>query len=378
MNITPLALGIFMLVAVLITFVVVPLLGTTLLWLTSKLWRFGDRTFKSSFKAFLVVLGVMLAMVWVTQILFVKDFGQLAQSSPQSFVWFLLACFVLGTIVGIIAIKKFFQESLAKSIGAAITFSVFSGISFFIIITIITVAIVFFKGPASFQNNEQLNKTEISSQTPSSSATMTIKSGGAIGFTLEKSPADAVRWLLQVKCPNGVGGLVVPVVDGKAVAEEIIQCNNEKTLLQSPITFQAKFTNLTYGDKTATILSKTFDSMGKFLNEETLSVTVKGNIDAVIEATVSNARVVAEIYFDGNGESYAGVCASTKSIPNYKNVSATYNELQSLSGSVVCKDSQTAWAMSAQLKDNPSKYFCVDTTGATIERSSAITTTSCK
>lgn len=103
----------------------------------------------------------------------------------------------------------------------------------------------------------------------------------------------------------------------------------------------------------------------------------KSNMDTNIEVGLSGIRVSAELYYDGNKKSYAGVCRSTNPAYTYKNI-AIEKILEEFSGLVVCKDSQTAWAMSAQMNANPSQYMCSDSTGALTIRNSPITTTDCK
>ena len=103
----------------------------------------------------------------------------------------------------------------------------------------------------------------------------------------------------------------------------------------------------------------------------------KSNLDTNIQVGLSGIRVSAELYYDGNKKSYAGVCRSTNPAYTYKNI-AIEKILEEFSGLVVCKDSQTAWAMSAQMNANPSQYMCSDSTGALTIRNSPITTTDCK
>lgn len=386
MTITPTALAIFMLVAVLMTFVVAPLLGTTLLWLTSKLWRFENRTFKNSFKVTLIILGVMLATVLIFQTLFIKDsFGQFAQSSPQSFLWFMFGSFLIGIIVGIIAIKKFFQESLARSIGASITFFVFIGILFAITI----VAVVVISGQSSstqtsVQNNNVVTTQGITSGSSPEQAitakatTLTSREKGV--FVVSKYPSNAVSWTLRLDCPTGiVGGM--QSVDGSSASlvGGVVNCNQDIALDKDPyakyptqIIFVMQFINQGKIDQVVNIVSKTFDSTGTLLNQSTLPITVQINTDAVIQNTVVNSATSAEIYYGNNGSSYAGVCTKSSGMLDAK------NELTTLSTSVVCKDSQAAWAMSAQLKTDATHYWCADSTGSAVARNSAITTTSCK
>jgi hypothetical protein len=94
-------------------------------------------------------------------------------------------------------------------------------------------------------------------------------------------------------------------------------------------------------------------------------------VDPAIKNTIALAPALAEIYY-ADKASYAGVCTSVDGILGTK------NKLTKLPTSVVCKDSPTAWAMSAQLKDVPSQHSCSDSMGVVMIRTSPITTTSCK
>jgi prepilin-type N-terminal cleavage/methylation domain-containing protein len=102
--------------------------------------------------------------------------------------------------------------------------------------------------------------------------------------------------------------------------------------------------------------------------------------DAAIKSSVNNARAQAELFYDANGNSYYGVCTNTTGVNGVKGIVDMKNGAQSALGGttgVACQDSQTAWAMSAQLKTNSSQYYCVDSTGTSTTRSAAISTTNC-
>jgi prepilin-type N-terminal cleavage/methylation domain-containing protein len=97
--------------------------------------------------------------------------------------------------------------------------------------------------------------------------------------------------------------------------------------------------------------------------------------DAAIKSNVDNARAQAELYYDSTSNSYLGVCGNAATgILNMKNGAQS-----ALGGStgVSCLDSASAWAMSAQLKTNSAQFFCVDSTGSSTLRGSAISTTNC-
>jgi len=91
----------------------------------------------------------------------------------------------------------------------------------------------------------------------------------------------------------------------------------------------------------------------------------KGN-DAAIKANLDSARAQAEIFYDG-GNTYEGVCAATTGIANMVTGAGNAG-----SGDVDCYDVQGAYAISAQLKNDTTKYWCVDSTGQAVEKAAQI------
>lgn len=93
--------------------------------------------------------------------------------------------------------------------------------------------------------------------------------------------------------------------------------------------------------------------------------------DAAIKSNVNNARAQAELYYDNAGN-YTTVCAS-----GTNNILAMRNgALAAGSPSVVCGNSNTAWALQAQLKST-TDYYCADSTGtATTTSTSTIVASS--
>ncbi len=80
--------------------------------------------------------------------------------------------------------------------------------------------------------------------------------------------------------------------------------------------------------------------------------------DAAIKSTLANARAQAELYYDNNGQKYDSVCTATTGIAHMK------SSLEGLTTGVVCTTAATStWAMSATLKSDTSKNWCVDSTG---------------
>lgn len=405
MNISSSALITIMLISVLITFVIVPLVGTTLLWLTTKLWQFKESTFKNSFKTILIPFGVTIAILLIFQNIFVQgSVAQFAQSSPASFLCFLVILFVVGIIVGVISIKKFFQESFAKSIGVAVTFFVFAGILFFIFVAVISIAIksavpILINEQAvtpqsSVQNNsgavpQQGVPTGVQSQQTIIAKQSTLLSGASMAFIVAKYPQNATLWSLRVDCAKDVTAKLIGVApDLKTPVGGLVNCNQDIALDKDPyakypqtIIFSMKALNSQkIGDETLIIVSKTFDTAGTLLNQSSFPVAVQAYTEGILKNALVHAVFQADNYIYTHTQGgYTEFCTSH----DPQGLLGIENELKGFYSPPVCKDSQNAWAVSVQLKTNPSQYWCADNTiamntFAPIVRSSPISTISCK
>jgi len=80
--------------------------------------------------------------------------------------------------------------------------------------------------------------------------------------------------------------------------------------------------------------------------------------DAAVKSNLNNVRAQAELYYDGNGNSYTGVCTGTNPGNILTGVTAA---AAAGGGAVACNTSSTAWAASTALKT--AGYWCVDSTG---------------
>ncbi len=112
--------------------------------------------------------------------------------------------------------------------------------------------------------------------------------------------------------------------------------------------------------------------------------------DAAIKANLSGMRAQAELYFDNTQQSYGsashgiGACAATA---NTLFSDATIVSALTASGNSstpggglnrgTCMSSPTAYAVSVPLRSNAAIHQCIDSTGRSIERSSAITAITC-
>lgn len=97
------------------------------------------------------------------------------------------------------------------------------------------------------------------------------------------------------------------------------------------------------------------------------SARSKGS-DAAIKSGLANARAQAELYYDTVG-SYDNVCSTTSG----NGIKAMIDQVATTSGAgnVVCADDTNNWSASAKLKSTE-KYWCVGSSGASKEISSAI------
>jgi hypothetical protein len=408
MDISTSALSIFMLASVLLTFIVVPLVASTLLWLTGKLWHVKDVTFKSSFKVIVIILPVMFLVLGVAHVLFYSEltFGQLAVSSPQTFLLVLLTTTVIGVIVGALAIKKIFEESFAKSIGVIASFFALCVALFFVFI--VTVTSVLRPSPSSVAPASAVSGV-VAEQTSSNSdvAPIVVDTNTAKGtthkqtiqtkettlqtvgkgiFSVVKYPREAVSWTVRIDVPIGVSAKLVAItLNGKSPVGPIIDGNQDIVLgrgdyaaYQEVALFEMRITNKTKTDQVVNIISKTLDSSGALLNQSTLPITIKINSDSMIKDLITKIIPQSDQFqYTHQQGGFTGFCASPDPA-TVGGILSIVNELKSLSGSVVCKDSQTAFAISAQLKSDPNKYFCVDSPTTVVTRTSPVITTSCK
>ncbi len=89
--------------------------------------------------------------------------------------------------------------------------------------------------------------------------------------------------------------------------------------------------------------------------------------DAAVKANLTNLRAQAELYYDSNGNSYAGVCTGAGGIASGHTAANSAGN-----GGGVCNDSAAAWAADATYKSDASKFWCVDSTGASKEESATL------
>ncbi len=87
------------------------------------------------------------------------------------------------------------------------------------------------------------------------------------------------------------------------------------------------------------------------------SARAKG-ADAAIKSNIHSTRTQGQIFYDDNG-TFDGICSDAK-ILSFRAGATNAGSLQD-----TCADTNTAWALEAQVKTN-TDFYCVDSEGATI------------
>lgn len=98
--------------------------------------------------------------------------------------------------------------------------------------------------------------------------------------------------------------------------------------------------------------------------------------DVAVKSDLDNARAAAELYYDGNNQSYASVCTAAGGISAQVTAAAiaaggtvvAAGNAQT-AGNAACNSIATAWAAQASLKTAglAKPYWCVDSTGKSID-----------
>ena len=118
--------------------------------------------------------------------------------------------------------------------------------------------------------------------------------------------------------------------------------------------------------------------------------------DAAIKSSLDQLRAQAELYYDANGNQYSGASSATNvcsgatstvgfiatgqqgaSILAYATSSAGVTTVSTTIGTNQCFVAQSAWAIQVPLKSTTGTAWCVDSTGASKQETSPITTTAC-
>lgn len=91
--------------------------------------------------------------------------------------------------------------------------------------------------------------------------------------------------------------------------------------------------------------------------------------DAAVKSNLNNIRAQAELYYDTNGN-YTAVCTADTNVS--KGLDAASQAGSGNATSDVCNGASGAWAAAAPLKT--SGYWCVDSTGTSAARTTALGT----
>ena len=90
---------------------------------------------------------------------------------------------------------------------------------------------------------------------------------------------------------------------------------------------------------------------------ECIQPVTDASLDLEKKSFLANLRVIGEIYYDGNKNTYSGFCSSKSTDSAYMHSL----EFPSFMGEFKCNDSAKEWASWIKLSTN--EYFCVDSTG---------------
>ncbi len=213
------------------------------------------------------------------------------------------------------------------------------------------------------QNQTQTNQ----SNGPTISVNQTTATfGDTLIFTLHKNLQNAASWKFSFSCSTALAEMW----NGSCNKQDTYYSDSQDTIIL-PIPVYGEVLQ----NETATAVFEAYDKSGNLLGQSTIPLIIEPNnsfLDREMNVDVASVNTQASLhYLSNNTNSYLGVC-------NDAGVAPFIKELKSISNSVVCKDSATAWAISAQLKSNPSQYVCSDPDNQSVVVSSAITTTSCQ
>ena len=103
----------------------------------------------------------------------------------------------------------------------------------------------------------------------------------------------------------------------------------------------------------------------------------KGN-DAAIQSDFSTIQTQAEIYYGGDGANSYGTAQATCAAAVFSDATILKAiagaETANGTGTVVCNNTSTAYAISSPLSSDTAKYWCVDSTGFAGQRTTALST----
>jgi prepilin-type N-terminal cleavage/methylation domain-containing protein len=81
--------------------------------------------------------------------------------------------------------------------------------------------------------------------------------------------------------------------------------------------------------------------------------------DAAVRSNLNNIRAQAELYYDENGLTYNGVCATGSKVDS---MVAAANVANGAAATAACGDGNLRWAVEAQFKTS-TDFLCIDSLG---------------
>jgi prepilin-type N-terminal cleavage/methylation domain-containing protein len=103
----------------------------------------------------------------------------------------------------------------------------------------------------------------------------------------------------------------------------------------------------------------------------------KGN-DAAIQSDLSTVQTQAEIYYGGTGNNSYGTAGNSCSSAVFSDATIVkaIAGAQAANGgtALTCNNSTTAYAISSKMSADPTRYWCVDSTGGTSKSTTALGT----
>jgi len=98
--------------------------------------------------------------------------------------------------------------------------------------------------------------------------------------------------------------------------------------------------------------------------------------DAKVQSQLANMRAAAEIYYGGNNDKYSATtitsCGGTTSgSALFTDSTSGMGILASSTSGIICAADSNTWAAAAPLVSDPTRYWCVDSTGSSRQISAA-------
>jgi len=115
-----------------------------------------------------------------------------------------------------------------------------------------------------------------------------------------------------------------------------------------------------------------------------LNVARGKGADAATKSNLSNARAQAEVYYDGNSQTYTNLCTAAGGISTMLSAAqsssgaasvVTVNTTAGTATTVICHADANGWAVAAPLRSETG-YWCVDSTGVSARKTNVLAASS--